>query len=151
MSFSNLVPILQGSIGPVILISGVGLLLLSMTNRIGRVVDRSRQLAEQMRKSQEPVERRRLSAELDIVYSRARLLRTAVTLATVSVLCAALLVISLFVTAIVHVEPGFLGAAFFIACMVSLILSLIYFLKDINLSLAALKLTIQSVRQEAGK
>ena len=132
-------------------ISGVGLLLLSMTNRIGRVVDRSRQLAEQMRKSQEPVERRRLSAELDIVYSRARLLRTAVTLATVSVLCAALLVISLFVTAIVHVEPGFLGAAFFIACMVSLILSLIYFLKDINLSLAALKLTIQSVRQEAGK
>ena len=151
MSFSNLFPILQGSIGPVILISGVGLLLLSMTNRIGRVVDRSRQLAEQMRKSQEPVERRRLSAELDIVYSRARLLRTAVTLATVSVLCAALLVISLFVTAIVHVEPGFLGAAFFIACMVSLILSLIYFLKDINLSLAALKLTIQSVRQEAGK
>jgi hypothetical protein len=34
-TLAELIPILQIAIGPVILISGVGLLLLSMTNRLG--------------------------------------------------------------------------------------------------------------------
>ena len=45
----ELIPLLQTAIGPVILISGVGLLLLSMTNRFGRIIDRSRILAHEMR------------------------------------------------------------------------------------------------------
>ena len=49
--FSEVVPVLQISIGPVILISGVGLLLLSLTNRYGRVIDRSRFLGDGLRKS----------------------------------------------------------------------------------------------------
>ncbi|MGH8016807.1 MAG: DUF2721 domain-containing protein [Opitutaceae bacterium] len=49
MSLNELVPILQLAIGPVIVISGVGLVLLSMTNRYGRVIDRARHLAEQRR------------------------------------------------------------------------------------------------------
>ena len=36
-SLDELVPILQLAIGPVILISGVGMLLLTFTNRFGRV------------------------------------------------------------------------------------------------------------------
>jgi len=35
-TLTQLIPVLQVAIGPVILISGVGLLLLSMTNRYGR-------------------------------------------------------------------------------------------------------------------
>ena len=46
MPLTELIPILQVSIGPTILVSGVGLLLLSMTNRLGRIVDRTRQLAD---------------------------------------------------------------------------------------------------------
>ena len=45
LAHTELIPILQSAVGPVILISGVGLLLLSMTNRFGRVVDRARILA----------------------------------------------------------------------------------------------------------
>ena len=41
MSLKDLLPVLQVAIGPVILISGVGLLLLSMTNRLGRTIDRA--------------------------------------------------------------------------------------------------------------
>ena len=44
----DLIPVLQVAIGPVILISGVGLLLLSMTNRFGRVIDRARSLARSL-------------------------------------------------------------------------------------------------------
>ena len=35
-SLNQMFPVLQVAIGPVILISGVGLLLLTMTNRLGR-------------------------------------------------------------------------------------------------------------------
>jgi hypothetical protein len=53
-SVSDLIPILQVSIGPVILISGVGLLLLTLTNRLGRIVDRSRILFLEMQKEESP-------------------------------------------------------------------------------------------------
>ena len=48
MSLANLIPSLQLSIGPVILISGIGLILLSMTNRFGRVIDRARHLTRDL-------------------------------------------------------------------------------------------------------
>ncbi len=44
ISIKELIPVLQVAIGPVILISGVGLLLLSMTNRLSRVIERARNL-----------------------------------------------------------------------------------------------------------
>jgi hypothetical protein len=47
MQLKDLFPDLQIAIAPVILISGVGLLLLSMTNRLGRTIDRARQLVMQ--------------------------------------------------------------------------------------------------------
>ena len=48
---SDLVTILQTAISPVILISGVGLLLLTMTNRLGRTIDRSRGLSDETEKA----------------------------------------------------------------------------------------------------
>ena len=133
---------LQAAVGPVILISGVGLLLLSMTNRFGRVADRSRQLGDALRNAP-PAERARPRSQLEILIRRALLLRLAITFATLSVLMAAVLVIALFLTAFLHVEAVLLGAILFIACLLSLILSLVAFLQDINISLAALKLELE--------
>jgi len=41
MSTISVVQVLTASIAPVIVISGVGLLLLSISNRYGRAIDRS--------------------------------------------------------------------------------------------------------------
>jgi hypothetical protein len=147
MSFNDLMPMLQGAIGPVILISGVGLLLLSMTNRFSRVLDISRQLAAILRRAPES-ERQRLRSELEILYGRARLLRTAIALAILSVLTAALLVISLFLAASLHWQWGGMGALLFIVCLLALIASLCCFLLDFNRSLKALKLELHSAREE---
>src|SRR5437879_5011934 len=120
MRFSELLTILQMAIGPVILISGIGLLLLSMTNRFGRVIDRSRQLAHAPREA--PQQRdQRILAQLQILARRARLLRLAISFATFSVLLAAILVICLFITALLHLEFVVLIAALFIVCLLSLI------------------------------
>ena len=60
---SQLIPVLQTAIGPVILISGVGLLLLTLANRFGRAVDRTRQLLREMRDAPEDV-RKRLAGQV---------------------------------------------------------------------------------------
>src|SRR5690242_1953083 len=95
----DLIPVLQIAIGPVILISGVGLLLLTLTNRFGRAVDRSRALDREVRGAVQE-DRGRLSSQVEILYRRARLIRLSIILAAISVLLAAVLIIVLFVAAL---------------------------------------------------
>src|SRR5512147_722810 len=103
LTVGNLIPILQVAIGPVILISGVGLLLLSMTNRFARVADRSRTLVQDLREAT-PEGQVRILSQLRIFSRRASLIRTSITLAVVSVLLAAILIIAIFIEALLHME-----------------------------------------------
>ena len=135
----DLIPVLQVAVGPVILISGVGLLLLSLTNRFGRAVDRSRQLIREMREASDD-DRLRLAGQVTVLYRRARLIQISIVLSTVSVLFAALMIITLFYTALMKKEWAVFISLLFICCLLALILSLVTFIRDIHLSLKALKL-----------
>ena len=146
MTFADLAPTLQIAVGPVILISGVGLLLLSMTNRFARLIDRSRQIARELKAGPTPEEHERLLAQLAILERRSRNARLAIALATGSILLAAILVIALFLAALSGLPLVVLIAALFTGCLALLILALLLFLRDINLSLAALKLELSGVR-----
>jgi hypothetical protein len=145
ISLQELIPVLQVAVGPVILISGVGLILLTLTNRFGRAIDRSRQLAQEMGKAPAD-ERARLVKQIDILYRRAGLIRVAVVMSAVCLLLVAVLIPVLFITALLKLEDGVLITAIFIACMVSLIVSLVAFIREIQLSLHALKLELERVR-----
>ena len=144
---SGLVPVLQTAVGPVVMISGVGLLLLSMTNRLGRIVDRSRSLARQVREASDE-DKGPVQAQLRILGQRARMVRRAIALASFCVLFAAVLVISLFVTALFHVDIPWLVAGLFILSMGSLIASMVEFIRDISMALHA---TALEVGDEWGK
>lgn len=141
MQLPEVVPVLQLSIGPVILISGVGLLLLSVTNRYGRVIDRVRAMGDGVRKSEEP--RPYVFQQLEILMRRAKLLRLSITFGVNAVLFASLLILGLFITSLLHVNFAILVIAMFSACILCLIVSLVFFLIDINTSLAALRLDYQ--------
>src|SRR5450631_2637787 len=91
----EIVPVLQVATGPVILISGVGLLLLTMTNRLGRAIDRARQLAREFQHPDQ-AHREPMLAQIKIIYRRAKVLRLTITLAGLSVLLAAVLIMTLF-------------------------------------------------------
>jgi len=143
----ELIPVLQVAIGPVILISGVGLLLLTLTNRYGRTIDRARQLVHELRELA-GADRQRLEGQIDILYRRARLLRLSILLAGVSVLLVSLLITLLFLTALLKLEAGLLLSLLFIACLVALSGSLVAFIRDINLSLVALKLELEYQKTE---
>ena len=146
-SLEQIIPELRDAIGPVILISGVGLLLLTMTNRLGRAIDRARQLKAELSK-RSAAEREQLQEQVAIIYQRAKLIRMSITLAALSALLAAGLVVTLFVTALLQWQNGWFASIIFIACMVSLIVSLVAFLRDINLSLHALKLELESIKPD---
>ncbi|MBP7142955.1 MAG: DUF2721 domain-containing protein [Opitutaceae bacterium] len=149
MHGSDLVSILQAAVSPVVLISGVGLLILSMTNRLARVVDRSRQLGAARRASTGD-ERTRAEAQLEILVRRARLLRRAIRSSTLCVLMAAVLVIELFLSAFLHFDGTLTSALVFVSCLVFLIVALVSFLQDINLSLVALDLELEISRGAGG-
>jgi hypothetical protein len=138
----ELIPVLQVAIGPVILISGVGLLLLTLSNRFGRAVDRSRALGREMRKVTEEAERRLLLEQVRILYRRARYIRLAITMAVSSVLLASVLITALFLTALMNRELGLVIALIFIGCLACLMISLGAFIREIKLSLQALKLEL---------
>ena len=136
ISVSELIPILQVAIGPVVLISGVGLLILSLTNRLGRVIDRGRSLVR------EPQIAKTNARQLHILSERANLLQRAIVFAVICVLLAAVLIITLFFTAAFQFENAWLIGILFVSAMGSLIVSLISFLQELNQSLIAYRLDI---------
>jgi hypothetical protein len=144
MESNEIGPVLQVAISPVILISGVGLLLLSITNRYGRVIDRSRFLGDGVRKSGGA--QGHVGQQLEILLRRARLLRMSITFGVTAVLCAAVLIIGLFLGSISHVAATAFVVVMFSSCMLCLVGSLVFFLRDVNLSLAALDLDMENVR-----
>jgi predicted MFS family arabinose efflux permease len=141
LSVAQLIPVLQTAIGPTILISGVGLLLLTMTNRLARTIDRTRTTARELADAGEE-HRSKGREELRVLWRRARLIRLSIALASTSALFAAILIIALFLTALLHFESAELIAALFIICLANLIGSLAVFIHDINLALHALKLEL---------
>ena len=135
MPLHELLPMLQVAIGPVIMISGIGLLMLSMTNRFARVIDRSRQLI-----TAKGGDQALLRNELDVLTRRAGFIRRAILMATISLLSVAIMIIVIFLAGLLRWDYGIPVAVLFIACMACLIGSLLEFLADINLSVTALEL-----------
>ena len=72
---------------------GVGLLLLSLTNRFGRAVDRTRQLLREMRGTPE-ADRKRFAGQVENLYQRARLIQRAIIFGAISVLFGSMVVLS---------------------------------------------------------
>lgn len=141
ISMEELIPILQVAVGPVVVISGVGLVLLTLTNRLGRVIDRSRLLTAELRQAP-PAEREHIEAQIAILIERGTRLRRSITWALLCALFAALLVIALFVGSLARAGVAWLVSTFFVLSMVSLILSLLDFILDIHQALGALKIEL---------
>jgi hypothetical protein len=134
-TLENLTRVLQASISPVALVSGVGLLILSQTNRLGRVTDRVRELASQRRRAAQDDH---LDRQIAVLLRRAQVLKVTITAAVASVLLASVLVLLVFTTAILAVNIDRVIIAMFAASILSLIVSLLFFLYDMHLALRAL-------------
>jgi hypothetical protein len=130
---------LQLAVSPVILISAYGLLLLSMTNRLGRAIDRARALALESKTNKD--------VQIGIITQRAKWIRAAILFIAIAVFAAALLVLVLFLSVFVPFEIKGLVSALFILSVASLIASLIYFIVDIFGSLKAMEAELEHIAE----
>ena len=146
-SLSSLLPLIQLAITPVILISGMGALMITLTNRMARVVDRTRELAETMPSAADD-ERAHLEDQLRIMWSRALMLRRAVTANGLSMLLSCVMVAVIFGMAKFELNLSPLVLGLFIASILFLTASLVDFLRDIFVSLHALKLQVDRARRK---
>jgi hypothetical protein len=152
MPSSSVVQILTGSIAPVIVISGIGLLLLSITNRYGRTLDRARALLKELEHG-DPADvlAMRHGEQLEHTYQRARILRSSMTYASASIFFVSLTVLTIFAEYVLNVQHDYLAVPFFALCLICLIISIYYSIRDITLSLGALELEIESVKGRMAK
>lgn len=143
----QLIRVLQTAISPVVLISGVGLLVLSMTNRFARTTDRARSLIAQ-RAGAKAEQRSRLDVQIRILYRRSRILLLSTSLSLTSVLLAALLIVALFVHYLTAVNLHHIVVVLFVLSLTALVASLVLFIKDMTLSLQALR---EELRDQSAK
>lgn len=146
MPLDQLFRILSASLAPVVLISGVGLLLLSMTNRFGRVIDRARQIAREIESGVEEPRRSMLEEQLNILYRRGRILRGSILFTSSTVLCVSLGVLCVFATQLAGFHTDYLSPSLFALALVSVAPGVFLFIQDIVVSLRALELEIRPRR-----
>ena len=133
----SILPLIQLSITPVILVSGLGALVISMTARMGRIVDRTRHLAGAACQASD-AERTHIEHQLRIMFWRAKLMRLAMTLVVGSMFVSGLLIMLIFLSALSGFDfaAGILGV--FLVSVVLMLGGLGAFVADLWVSLAAL-------------
>ena len=137
----SILPIIQLSITPVILISGLGALCISLTNRMGRIVDRTHNLAGLIGKAT-PDDRQYLEEQLLIMFRRAKIMRFSMTMITSSMFISGLLIVIIFLSALFRVELAGLILGFFSTSVSCLLAGLAAFLRDLYLSLHAVEVEV---------
>ncbi|HXW75728.1 MAG TPA: DUF2721 domain-containing protein [Steroidobacteraceae bacterium] len=133
--------LVQASLAPVFLLSGVAATLGVLTNRLSRIVDRARILEGQL--EGHPGQAAHLHADLQVLARRAHYINVAISLATIAALLVALVVVALFANAFFGSELGLVIALLFVGAMVCLSAAFIAFFIEVRIAVAALRIGIR--------
>jgi hypothetical protein len=130
--------LVQSSIAPVFLFSGVAATLGVLTSRLARIVDRARRLEEQLQGH--PGSAAQLHADLKVLARRAGYINVAISLCAIAALLVALVVVTLFANAFVGSELGLVIALLFVGGMVCLAAAFIAFFIEVRLAVRTLRI-----------
>jgi len=122
--------VIQLAVAPVFLLSGVGVTLTVLTNRLSRIVDRARVLEKHSEEHE----------DLKTLKRRAKLVNRALTLCVVCALLVCLVIVALFVSPMVRVDLSGVIAFLFIGAMAAYVAGLLTFLREIFLATASLRI-----------
>ncbi len=126
--------IIQLAIAPVFLLTGVGTNMLVLTNRLARIIDRTRQLEEKLDHHEQPARDEFIVAELEVLFRRAKKINRAIFLSTSCALLICMVVAGLFITDALNLRMASLIAGCFVLAMVALTGSFVYLLREILLA-----------------
>lgn len=138
---SDISHVIQLSVAPVFLLTGIAGLLGVTANRLARIVDRARTV-EPLAAAAADKEREHLDQELATLARRARLIYRAISLQVIAALLVCAVIVGLFVTAYYAWTPDLtrLLAAVFACALTALILGLLTFLREVYLATQTLRI-----------
>lgn len=125
---------IQLAVAPVFLLTGVAGILSVLTNRLARIIDRSRFLHGNSLTADEP--NQATQTELKSLKQRARLIHWAIGLCTTSLLLICSVVAVLFLGSFIELDMSVVIATLFITAMLSLCVALLNFICEIYLATA---------------
>jgi hypothetical protein len=136
IQISDIGHVIQLAIAPVFLLTGVGTLLMVLTNRLARVIDRTRTLEDRLDIG--PNDKH--MDELDVLYRRWHLINFAITLSTACGLLVCLVIALLFLGDTTNLPLDRYIAALCVSAMVALIGAFVYLLREIFVASKTLRM-----------
>ena len=127
IQISDIGHVIQLAIAPVFLLTGVCTNLMVLTNRLARIIDRTRTLEDRL----DIGYHESYMDELDVLYKRWHLINYAITLSTACGLLICLVIALLFLGDTTNLSLERYIAGLFVIGMISLIGSFVYLLREI--------------------
>ena len=138
----NVAKLIQLALGPVFLISGVGITLSMLTSRLSRIVDRARTLETQRESTSNDKKLATIDADLKVIFRRARYINSAIALSTTSAFLTALVVTLLFASEFTPLGVGGAIALMFVASMGCLSVAFLMFLIEVRIAIKSLRIGV---------
>ena len=151
IQISDIGHVIQLAIAPVFLLTGVATKLSVLTNRLARIIDRTRVLEDRLKEGCNA----EYSSELETLYIRSHLINTAIASSTACGLMVCLVIALLFLGDTTNIPLDKYIAGLFVFAMLGLISSFVYFLREIFIASRFMRmqhmLSLQHPRQHATK
>jgi hypothetical protein len=130
IQISDIGHVIQLAIAPVFLLTGVCTKLMVLTNRLARIIDRSRTLEDRLDEKHDEAH----MDELDVLYRRWHLINIAITLSTACGLLICFVIAMLFLGDTTNLPLDQYIAGCFVIAMIALTGSFVYLLREILVS-----------------
>jgi hypothetical protein len=143
-NISAVAHVIQLSVAPVFLLTGIGAILAVMTNRLSRIIDRARVLEARLADAS-PEAAASLENDLATLAHRARLIGPAITLCTATALLVCMVIAVLFLSAFLRFDASVAVALLFVAAMFAFFVGLLWFLREIFVATRNLRIASRRV------
>jgi hypothetical protein len=130
------------SVAPVFLLAGISGLLMVLTSRLARSIDRSRSLLKIDLAGLLATQVSAIEIEMESLLKRSRFINLSISLATCSALLVCLVIITLFLGSLVSVNVAQVVASLFIVCMVVLSAAFSCFLVEVVIAARTLRASL---------
>jgi ABC-type multidrug transport system fused ATPase/permease subunit len=134
--------VIDVAVAPVFLLAGISGLLMVLTSRLGRTIDRSRSLQSTEAEVRSPRQRQALQREMANLLRRMHLNHVAISMAVLSAILVCLVVVTLFLGSLLQLNVSSVIAGLFIVCMIILSLAFISFLLEVLVAIRVLRASL---------
>ncbi len=147
---NDIAHIIQLSVAPVFLLTGIAAFLGVLSSRLGRITDRAR-ILERRLPNTSGEHYRILKRELASLWKRIGMINKAIRLCTSSALLVCLVVVTLFLGDVSPFDLSLVIALLFIASMLVLIIGLIYFLREVTRATRSMQMGLEVIVEDIHK